>query len=36
MAAGKGEMKAIFWTISIMAGVLYGLGGFLNHFAAMF
>jgi len=29
-------MKAIFWTISIMTGVLFGLGGALNHIAAMF
>jgi hypothetical protein len=32
----EGDMKAIFWTISIMAGVLFGLGGAVNHIAAMF
>jgi hypothetical protein len=29
-------MKAIFWTISILAGALFGLGGAVNHIAAMF
>jgi hypothetical protein len=29
-------MKAIFWTVSIMAGALFGLSGAMNHLAAMF
>jgi hypothetical protein len=29
-------MKAIFWTISIIAGVLFGLADTMNHLAAMF
>ena len=29
-------MKAIFWTISIMAIALFGLGGAVNDLAAMF
>ena len=29
-------MKAIFWTISIVAGALFGLGSVANHLAALF
>jgi hypothetical protein len=29
-------MKAIFWTLSIMAGTLFGISGAVNHLAAMF
>ncbi len=29
-------MKAIFWTISILAGALFGLGSVVNQVAALF
>lgn len=29
-------MKAIFWTISIAAGALFGLGSVVNHVASLF
>jgi len=30
------NMKAIFWTISILAGALFGLGSVVNQVAALF
>ena len=35
-AAKEHQMTAIFWTISIMAGVLFCLGSALNHIGTMF
>jgi uncharacterized membrane protein YtjA (UPF0391 family) len=29
-------MKAIFWTVSLIAGVLIGFGGAMNDLAAIF
>ena len=29
-------MKAIFWTLTILAGALIGLGGAVNHVASLF
>jgi hypothetical protein len=29
-------MKAIFWTISILAGALFGLGHVVNHVTSLF
>ncbi len=29
-------MKALFWTVSLMAVVLFGFGGALNHLATLF
>jgi len=29
-------MKALFWTVSLIAGVLFGLGGMMNQLAAIF
>jgi len=29
-------MKAIFWTVSLIGGVLLGLGGVMNELAAIF
>ncbi len=29
-------MKAIFWTVSLMAGALLGFGGMMNHLAGIF
>jgi len=29
-------MKAIFWTVSLIAGALFGFGGAMNHLAAIF
>jgi hypothetical protein len=29
-------MNAVFWTVAIAGGVLLGLGGAMNHIAAMF
>jgi uncharacterized membrane protein YedE/YeeE len=33
---GRTNMKAIFWTISILAGALFGLGSVVNQVAALF
>jgi len=33
---GRMNMKAIFWTISILAGALFGLGSVVNQVAALF
>jgi hypothetical protein len=29
-------MKAILWTITILAGALFGLGGVVNHLTSLF
>jgi hypothetical protein len=29
-------MKAMFWTVSLMAGALFGFSGALNHLATLF
>jgi hypothetical protein len=29
-------MKAMFWTISILAAALFGIGSFVNHLATLF
>jgi hypothetical protein len=29
-------MNAVFWTVAIAAGVLFGLGNAINYLAAMF
>ncbi len=33
---GRTNMKAIFWTISILAGALFGLGSVVNQVAGLF
>jgi hypothetical protein len=35
-AVVEDRMKALFWTISIMIGVLFGLGGAVNYLAELF
>lgn len=29
-------MKALFWTVSLLAGGLFGFGGALNHLVTLF
>jgi len=36
LAAGQDQMKAIFWTISIMAVVLFGLGSAVDQLSSLF
>jgi hypothetical protein len=32
----EGQMKAIFWTVSLIAGVLFGFGDVMSQLAAIF